>query len=344
MSRVVFCNNDITDVKYSGFTITKIYACGGELVYSADTCDDAMLTYRYMPNGQIFTTPYNAEKTIYESSIVGTHSCESQDNNYAHFELGNCVKAIDDNVFCSYGRQQWEIVIPASIESIGSNVFSNTPLPSIKFLGTNPPTIQADSFSGTTCPILVPCLAPYLRDTNWLKYESRLVSYDTCGSGNKFSATYSDSSTYTIPCASGGTLTLAETSASTAPFTSMVSATVGNCVAIVGDNAFSGFTSLSSVTVSEGVVRLKDEVFSECSSLKNVDLPSTTTYIGGYAFYHCSSLESLTVRAVEPPTLGGYALLGTSTAKKIYVPAESVEAYKTASRWNNYSNYIQAIQ
>lgn len=33
MSKVVFCNNDITDVKYSGFTITKMYACGGELVY-----------------------------------------------------------------------------------------------------------------------------------------------------------------------------------------------------------------------------------------------------------------------------------------------------------------------
>ena len=30
---VVFCNKNIIDAKYSGFTITKIYACGGELVY-----------------------------------------------------------------------------------------------------------------------------------------------------------------------------------------------------------------------------------------------------------------------------------------------------------------------
>lgn len=33
MSKIVFCNKDIKDVRYSGYTITKIYACGGELVY-----------------------------------------------------------------------------------------------------------------------------------------------------------------------------------------------------------------------------------------------------------------------------------------------------------------------
>lgn len=36
MSSIVFCNNDITDIKYSGFTITKVYACGGELVYEKE--------------------------------------------------------------------------------------------------------------------------------------------------------------------------------------------------------------------------------------------------------------------------------------------------------------------
>lgn len=34
---VIGCNNEITDVKYSGFTITKIYACGGEVVYEKET-------------------------------------------------------------------------------------------------------------------------------------------------------------------------------------------------------------------------------------------------------------------------------------------------------------------
>lgn len=33
MSKIVFCNNEIKGIKYSGFTITKVYACGGEVVY-----------------------------------------------------------------------------------------------------------------------------------------------------------------------------------------------------------------------------------------------------------------------------------------------------------------------
>lgn len=34
---IVACNNEITEVHYSGYTIEKIYACDGELVYNAET-------------------------------------------------------------------------------------------------------------------------------------------------------------------------------------------------------------------------------------------------------------------------------------------------------------------
>lgn len=40
MSSIIFNNNNITKIKYSGYTITKVYACGGELVYSGDTSSD----------------------------------------------------------------------------------------------------------------------------------------------------------------------------------------------------------------------------------------------------------------------------------------------------------------
>lgn len=33
MSKIVACNNIIKDIHYSGFTISKVYACGGQLVY-----------------------------------------------------------------------------------------------------------------------------------------------------------------------------------------------------------------------------------------------------------------------------------------------------------------------
>ena len=37
MSKTVACNNEIKEVHYSGYTISKIYACGGQLVYSGET-------------------------------------------------------------------------------------------------------------------------------------------------------------------------------------------------------------------------------------------------------------------------------------------------------------------
>lgn len=40
MSKIVFCNEDTKKIIYSGYTISKVYACGGELVYSAETGPD----------------------------------------------------------------------------------------------------------------------------------------------------------------------------------------------------------------------------------------------------------------------------------------------------------------
>lgn len=37
MAKIIGCNSNINKIIYSGYTITKVYACGGELVYSAQT-------------------------------------------------------------------------------------------------------------------------------------------------------------------------------------------------------------------------------------------------------------------------------------------------------------------
>ncbi|MBQ3921674.1 MAG: hypothetical protein II707_00130, partial [Spirochaetales bacterium] len=61
---------------------------------------------------------------------------------------------------------------------------------------------------------------------------------------------------------------------------------------------------------------------------------------------NCKILNSFTVNATIPPTtLGlGYCLLATCSAlTTIYVPADSVEAYKTANNWKDYADIIKAI-
>ena len=107
-------------------------------------------------------------------------------------------------------------------------------------------------------------------------------------------------------------------------------------------SAFEGCTSLTSVTIPNSVTNIDNSSFYNCSSLTSVTIPNTVTSIGGYAFYYCRSLTSVTVEATTPPTLSNDAFADTNNCP-IYVPAESVNAYKTATTWSNLESRIFAI-
>ena len=65
---------------------------------------------------------------------------------------------------------------------------------------------------------------------------------------------------------------------------------------------------------------------------------SHTSKIGNYIFADCETLTSLYCKAITPPALGGSWVRGYNASdRKIYVPAESVEAYKTADGWSEYA-------
>lgn len=94
------------------------------------------------------------------------------------------------------------------------------------------------------------------------------------------------------------------------------------------------------------VLRLR--TFQQCDSLETVVLPSTLEKIEGYAvFYGCPSLKSVVIYATTPPQLeqaNSFSEGGISKgAGYIYVPDESVEAYKTASNWSTYTDRIEPM-
>lgn len=133
---------------------------------------------------------------------------------------------------------------------------------------------------------------------------------------------------------------------------------------VLGINGF-GESSLSSITIPNSVTRIGSGAFCRCKSLTSIVIPNTckdirnrafidsalteitighgVTSIGSYAFYNCSQLAQVTILAVTPPTLGDYVFEGNKAGRKIYVPAESVEAYKTAAGWSTYADDIEAI-
>ncbi len=99
---------------------------------------------------------------------------------------------------------------------------------------------------------------------------------------------------------------------------------VGECITIIGTDAFTGETNLTTVI-----------------------LPSTITYIRSAMLANCTSIQNLTLLATIPPTLNEGRLFGVEeqipSGFKIYVPSSAVNTYKQASGWSTYENYIQAI-
>ena len=101
-----------------------------------------------------------------------------------------------------------------------------------------------------------------------------------------------------------------------------------------------GSSTFTGITVPEGIKSIGATTLQYCSSLVVVNLPSTITSFGSMAFYRDYAIESTTILAIEPPSLpsGSFPLPPQGT---IYVPAESVDAYKSA--WTSYASRIQAI-
>lgn len=84
--------------------------------------------------------------------------------------------------------------------------------------------------------------------------------------------------------------------------------------------------------------------FRECPNLEEVHLPASMTSLGIDGCYICRKLKLVICEAVTPPTMANKDVFGSSNANLvIYVPDESVEAYKAAANWNTYAEKIKGI-
>ena len=118
--------------------------------------------------------------------------------------------------------------------------------------------------------------------------------------------------------------------------------TIGNNVTKIGNWAFNYCEELTQVTIGNSVTSIGNSAFFQCSALTQIIIPNSVTNIGGWAFKYCSALTEITVLATVPPTVGTDTFYWVGNDIPVYVPAESLEAYKAAEGWNGFTN-LQAI-
>ena len=152
---------------------------------------------------------------------------------------------------------------------------------------------------------------------------------------------------------------------------SLTNVTIPDSVTTIGELAFYWCKNLTSVTIPDSVTTIEDYAFEECSALTNIVIPDSVTTIEDYVFTSCDNLISATIgkgvtalgygvfkgcdslisvycKATTPPTADvdttswGYweAFSDNDSFREIYVPAKSLEAYKSAPGWKLYKESI----
>ena len=109
-------------------------------------------------------------------------------------------------------------------------------------------------------------------------------------------------------------------------------------VNIIEEYAFASCTNLARITLNTDLTTIGLYAFGNCSSLKTITIPSSVTIIQGSVFNNCSILSTVYCAPTTPPTVGSWAF---ETTCKIYVPRQSINAYKSANNWSEYASQIE---
>lgn len=125
--------------------------------------------------------------------------------------------------------------------------------------------------------------------------------------------------------------------------TSLSSVTIPNSVTRIGNEVFTNCSGLTSIDIPNSVTSIGD-AFEKCTSLISVNIGTGITHIEGDAFDYCTSLTSITIKATTPPATSGiFGPFRNTNNCNVYVPDESVDAYKAADKWKMIASRIKPM-
>ena len=326
------------------------------LVVSAYDCQVDGIYYNLVPKGNLAEvtsgeTGYPGSVTIPEKfTYEGVEYSVTSIGNYAFYGCSGLASVTIPNSVTSIGECAFfdcssltSVTIPSSVTTIGESAFRDCRALTYMVIGNSVTAIGNYAF----------------RDC------SSLTSVTI---GNSVTAIGNDAFQY---CTSLTTVTIPNsmTSIGEGAFSycsGLISVTIPNSVTCIGNRAFSVCSSLTSVTIPNSVTSIGEWAFSYCSSLTSVSIPNSVSSIGSSAYFGRSGLTSVTIGS-SVSDIGMQAFAECSKLEEVhclaekvprtkidafeksypeyttlYVPAGSLNDYKTTGPWSQFGT-IKAI-
>ncbi|MCH5229600.1 MAG: leucine-rich repeat protein [Muribaculaceae bacterium] len=281
--------------------------------------------------------------------------------------IGNSVSTIGDYAFSGCNSFTGSLTIPNSVTKIGMCAFSGcSGFTGTLTIGSSVSTIgdyafsECNSFTGSLTIGNSVTTIGYMAFYGCSGFNGTLTIPD--------SVTVIGSDAFSGCSGFTGSLTIPDSVTAIGPgafsgcsgFTG--SLTIGNSVTTIGYTAFygcSGFTG--SLTIGNSVTEIGEYAFSECNSFTgSLTIGNSVTEIGYSAFLHCSGFNGTLSIGNSVTTIGDLAFYSLNftevfsynlnpptasqdsftnlTKSPLYVPKESIGAYKIAEGWKKFKD------
>ena len=259
---------------------------------------------------------------VQQQSVKTTYTFDTLGEHIVKYKLSGT--SIADKTFCNVNNLL-SITIPNNVTYFGYAMFENgdtSPQGGVKHIviGSGLATIATDSSTyGSTYGLLGTSAT---RRCESIKVDNNNTTYDSRNNCNALIETATN--TLLVGCNT---------------------TVIPNSVTSIDDYAFNRCVLMTNITIPNSVTTIGGNAFYNCNNLTSVTIGNGVTSIGNAAFSFSGRFnrDSVTILATTLPTLGNYVFDTYGNHYPIYVPAESVDAYKAATNWSSYASRIQAI-
>ena len=263
--------------------------------------------------------------------------------------LPETLKSIGDAAF--HGTNFYQVSIPASVESIGSQAWYESKLFFIDFEENSQLSFIGDrAFYNTKIiefdmPDTVESLGTYR--SNYCELFQNCTDLQKLHLSNGLQVLPKDLASGCTSLAEVNIPDYATTIQEKAFYnTALKSIDFPESLTSIGDYAFSQ-SKLESVIVPKNVVTLGAYAFSDNTSLKEVSLNSHCWNMN-YTFSHCTALEKVILPCATPPTIkiGSYGQCDpfssvTKSSVTLVVPDFAFDTYRADSYWYNFTTTVK---